>query len=237
MLVFDPIAHSYKNEFTGEFYNSVTRVIHHYKKPFDSDTVASRVAKREGVTKQEILDRWKKGNDESKDRGTELHSIVERYLKTGTFDPEYTVFIQTFLDLDIVNKKDDLLIEHQVYSHEYKLAGTSDLIRNESKGGFSVFDLKTNKKFNLVNPYNEYLLHPLEHLSACEYNIYSLQLSTYAYMYQNITGRRVNNIGVFYYDKITEKFTYFPMSYKKYDVVTMLNHYKTYELYRSNHSE
>jgi hypothetical protein len=237
MLVFDPVSHSYKNKFTGEFYTSVTRMIHSFKKPFDSDTMASRVAQREGVSKEDILARWKKDNDKSKDYGTELHAVIEKYLKTGTFNPEYTNFIQAFIDLDIVSKKDDLLVEHQVYSHEYALAGTSDLIRLESKGGFSVFDLKTNKKFNLVNQYNEYLLHPLDHLSASEYNIYSLQLSTYAYMYQCITGRRVNNIGVFYYDRNTEKFQYYPMTYKKYDVKTMLDYFKTHELHRQNHSK
>jgi hypothetical protein len=237
MLVFDPVAHSYKNEFTGEFYTSVTRVIHKYKKPFDVETAASRVAKREGITKEDVKERWKKENDKSKDYGTELHAVIEKYLKTGTFDPEYTIFIQAFLDLDVVSKKDKLLVEHQVYSHEYKLAGTSDLIREEKNGGFSVFDLKTNKKFNMYNQYNEYLLHPLEHLTASEYSIYSLQLSTYAYMYQNITGRRVNNIGIFYYDRNNEKFSYYPMSYKKYDVLEMLNHYKTHELHRQNSSE
>jgi hypothetical protein len=232
MLVFDPIEHSYKNEFTGEHYTSVTRVIHKFKKPFDSDTVASRVARREGKTKDEVLEQWKRENDKSKDYGTELHAVIERYLKTGAFDPEYTVFIQAYLDLDVISKKDDLLIEQQVYSHEYKLAGTADVIRVEKNGGFSVFDLKTNKKFNLHNQYNEYLLHPLEHLTASEYSIYSLQLSTYALMYQNITGRRVNNLGIMYYDRNTEKFTYYPVSYKKYDVLAMLKHY---EISRGNH--
>ena len=225
MIVFDPVSHTYKNAFTGEAYTSVTRLIHNYKKPFDSDTAATRIAKREGVTKEEIQDRWKRDNDKSKDYGTELHAVIEKYLKTGTFDPEYTVFIQAYLDLDILSRKDDLLVEEQLYSHEYRVAGTADVIRLEKNGGFSVFDLKTNKKFNLYNQYNEYLLHPLDHLTASEYSIYSLQLSTYALMYQNITGRKVNNIGVMYYDRNAEKFIYYPMTFKKYEVQVMLDHY------------
>jgi hypothetical protein len=225
MLVFDPATHSYKNSFTGEIYDSVTRVIHRYKKPFDSESAAKRVARREGVTVEEVQARWKTDNDKSKDYGTELHAVIEDYLKKGTFSPVYTTFIQAYLDLDILTRKDDLLVEERLYSHEYKLAGTADVIRLEKNGGFSVFDLKTNKKFNLCNQYNEYMLSPLDHLTASEYSIYSMQLSTYAYMYQNITGRRVNNIGVMYYDRNTESFTYYPMTYKKHDVLAMLNHY------------
>jgi hypothetical protein len=225
MLVFDPIAHSYKNEFTGELYTSATTLIHKFKKPFDSAAVASRIAKREGSTAEEVQAKWKKENDKSKDYGTELHSVIETYLKTGVVKPEYATFIQSYVDLNVVSRKDELLVEHQLYSHEYKIAGTADLIRVEKNGGFSVFDLKTNKKFNLFNQYNEYLLHPLDHLTASEYSIYSLQLSLYAFMYQNITGRKVNNIGVTYYDRNTENFIYYPMTYKKYDVKTMLEYF------------
>jgi len=235
MLVFDPILHSYKNEFTGEVYTSATSLIHKFKKPFDSDSAARRIAEREGTTKEEVQERWKKDNDKSKDYGTELHSVIETYLKTGTFKPEYTTFVQAYLDLDVIDRrKNELLIEHQVYSHEHRLAGTADLIRIDKNGGFSIFDLKTNKKFSFFNQYNEYLLYPLDHLTASEYSIYSLQLSLYAFMFQNITGRRLNTLGVMHYDRNTEKFYYYPMSFMKYEILTMLKHY---EIHRNNYTK
>jgi PD-(D/E)XK nuclease superfamily len=225
MLVFDPISHTYKNEYTGESYISATTLIHKYKKPFNAALIAERVAKKEGVSAQEVQARWKADNDKSKDYGTELHAILERYLKTGVVESDYTDFVQAYIDLNIVSRKDDILVEHRLHSHEYKVAGTADLIRHEKGGGFSVFDLKTNKKFNYSNPYNEYLLAPLQHLTASEYSIYSIQLSLYAYMYQNLTGRQLNSIGVTYYDRNTKKFTYHPMPYMKSDVKNLLEHY------------
>jgi len=228
MLIFDPISHLYKNEFTGELYISATTLIHKFKKPFDSDLMAKRVAKKEGTTAEEVQARWKEDNNKSKDYGTELHAAVEQYLKTGIIgDQKYQEFIQAYLDLDVVSRKDDLLIEHKLHSHEYKIAGTADLIRLEKNGGFSVFDLKTNKRFNYHNQYNEYLLPPLQHLTASEYSIYSIQLSLYAYMFQNMTGRRVNSIGVTYYDRNTKKFTYYPMSFMKYEIKAILDYYST----------
>jgi hypothetical protein len=227
MLVFDPVSHSYKNEFTGEFYTSATTLIHKYKKPFDTEKMAARVAKKEGITVEEVKAKWKEGNDKSKDYGTELHTVIEQYLKTGIVESSYTDFVQSYIDLDIVTRKDELLVEERLYSHEYKIAGTADIIRNEKDGGFSVFDLKTNKKFNLYNPYNEFLLAPLQHLTASEYSIYSLQLSLYAYMYQHLTGRRVNNIGVTYYDRNINKFFYYPMPYMKFEIKALLEHYRS----------
>jgi hypothetical protein len=225
MIVFDPISHSYKNEFTGELYTSATTLIHKYKKPFDAKLMSERVAKKEGVSAEEIQQRWKTENNKSKDYGTELHVVIEDYLKTGKVTAEYTEFVQAYDDLGVVTRKDDLLVEHRLHLHEYKIAGTADIIRLEKNGGFSVFDLKTNKKFNYFNQYNEYLLAPLQHLTASEYSIYSIQLSLYTFMFQNLTGRRVNSIGVTYYDRNTKAFSYHPMSYMKHEVKALLNHF------------
>jgi hypothetical protein len=218
MLVFDPVSHTYKNAYTGEQYTSATTLLHKYKKPFQADIIAERVAKKENTTVEAIKAKWKKANDDSKVYGTSIHAAIETYNKTGKYDTEFTDVIQAYIDLDLISKDDDLLVEHQVYAHEYKIAGTADIIRLEDKGGFSIFDIKTNKKFNLYSQYNEYLLSPVDHLPACEYSIYGLQLSLYAYMYQGITGRKVNQLGVIYYDRDLKTFTHYPMNYMKHEI-------------------
>jgi hypothetical protein len=48
-ITFDEPSHTYTHNETGEKYTSVTTLLGKYKKPFDSETVATRVAKREGV--------------------------------------------------------------------------------------------------------------------------------------------------------------------------------------------
>jgi len=227
MLIFDPVAHSYKNEFTGEVYTSASAILNKFKKPFEADVIAERVAKKRKCTVAEVKAEWKQANDFSKTYGTEIHAAIEQYNKMGTYDIKYVDIIQAYIDLDLIDaKRDNILSEQQVYNHEYKIAGTADIIRVEDKGGFSIFDFKTNKKFNMYSQYSDYLLSPVEHLPACEYSNYALQLSLYAFMYQGITGRRVNQLGVIYFDREACKFTHYPINYMKHEIISMLNHTK-----------
>lgn len=227
MLYFDAIKHSYKNQFTGEEYISVSQLLSLYKKPFDSVKVAERIAKRDGKPVDEILLDWKKLNVESQQYGTSIHKAIETYHNTGTVEEGFEHIIESYKELSIIDTdSDNLLSEERLWLHEYKLAGTSDIIRLEDKGGFSIFDIKTNKKFNLFSQYNDKLLAPLNHLTACEFTTYSLQISLYAYMYQMLTGRHVNQLGIFYYERNQNRFIYYPVIYMKTDVIKLLEHYE-----------
>jgi len=226
MITFDPVRHQYKNDFTGELYTSVTTLLGKYKKPFDSVTAAERVAKREGKTVETVLAEWKTLNTASQEYGTLIHSIIEDYNKEQKIRKGYEDLITSYNALGILDVWNDTLYsEKLLHLHSYKLAGTADIIRDEGKGGFSIFDIKTNKKFNFFSQYNERLLSPLDHLTACEFTSYSLQLSLYALMYQNLTGRHLNQLGIFYYDRESLSFKYYPVVYMRTDVINLLTHY------------
>jgi len=225
MLKFDPISHSYVNPFTEETYISSTQLLSKFKKPFDVEKMSKKVAEKEGVSQEEIKERWKKLNSDSKVYGSKIHGVLEDYNSAGMVTSGYEDLINSYKNLGIIGAEDKLLVEEKLYNHTFKLAGTADIIRIEDKGGFSVFDLKTNKKFNLYNQYSEYLLHPLSHLTACEYTTYALQLSLYAFMYQGMTGRNVNQLGVIYYNKEEKDFLYYPTPYLRADVAVLLDYY------------
>lgn len=223
MLVFDAEKHIYKNKFTNEIYTSVTTLLGKYKPFFDSQAAATRVAAREKCSVDDILLKWKDENNASKIYGTKIHGVIESYHKTGYVENEYKNLIKSYRELGIIDELDDILSEQQVYSHEFKIAGTADIIRHEKNGCFSIFDIKTNKKFNLTNHYNTRLLEPFDHMMSCEYNIYALQLSLYAYLYQINTGRKINQLGIFFYDRVSCKFLFYPVVYLRYDVKKILN--------------
>lgn len=225
MLTFDPVRHVYRNPYTNEEYISATSLVSKFKKPFDIEKISKRIAEKEGISQEEIKAKWKKINEDSKVYGSKIHKVVENFNKDKAIEEGYEDLLSSYKNIGVLTPDDELLIEEKLYNHTFKLAGTADIIRVEANGGFSVFDLKTNKKFNLYNQYSEYLLDPLTHLTACEYTTYGLQMSLYAFMYQTMTGRKVNQLGIFYYDKKAETFTYYPVPYMKSDVLLLLEYY------------
>ena len=62
-------------------------------------------------------------------------------------------------------------------------------------------------------------------MNASEYSVYALQLSIYAFMYHELTGLKLNQMGIFYYDRKVNKFLYYPVPYLKAEVLDILNHY------------
>ena len=64
MVTFKEDTHQYFNE-NGVEYKSGTGFLHLYDKEFDSIGVATKVANREGVSVDDILERWKKNSEEA----------------------------------------------------------------------------------------------------------------------------------------------------------------------------
>ena len=225
MVTFIEKTHQYFNE-NGEEYKSGTGFIHLYQKEFDSIGVATRVAAREGVTVEEILDKWKKNSQDACEYGTSVHLVMENYLKTNIRVPEHSLLYDSFDEIvgDMKKWAKAIHSEKILWNDEFKLAGTADLIIDHNKNEFSVGDFKTNKAINFCSDFGERLLHPISHLSACNYNLYSLQLSLYAYMYSLLTGKQCRR--VFLMHLRDGKWNEITANFMKHEIEVMLHHYK-----------
>lgn len=221
MVVFDADKHTYFNPETKRFYTSVSTLISLYKEKFDQKKHAERVAKREGVPTKEIIERWAKNTQDACDRGQDIHTLFENYIKYDIVDDIETIKLLA----PVFDKNDYIKInsEFMVYHDEYEIAGTSDLICDVDREYFDVLDFKTNKKFTFFNKYKQHLKTPLNHLQQCQYNDYSIQLSLYAYLYSNLTGKKVRKLGVLYYNGV--QFSLYPVPYLFWDVSVLLKHY------------
>lgn len=82
----------------------------------------------------------------------------------------------------------------------------------------------TNKEFTTYNKYKQYLLHPIEHLQKSHLNIYTMQLSLYAYLLECM-GFKVKFLMLTHIDKKTNVHKYHELSYRKQDVINMITHY------------
>lgn len=195
----DKEKHVYVNTDTQQTYTSVTNFISRYKKPFDKDFWSKKIAAREGVDPSVILDTWKSLTQTAQERGTNIHTIMENYLKQGVVEQGYDELTDSFSKktATIIKKTSRIHSEAILHLDEHKLAGTADLIV-ENGSVFYVLDFKTNKKFNFQSKYNEYFLEPLDYLQQCEFTGYTLQLSIYAYMHEQLTGKKCGGLKIFY---------------------------------------
>ena len=198
--------HVYTNTETGETYTSVTTFIGKYKNQFDKDKWSKYVAQRDGLSQEEVLDKWSNITTTAQNRGTNVHLIMENYIKEKKIEKGYEEFVDSFIKKTngIILPDSKILSEELLYSHEHKLAGTADLIV-ENKNIFYVMDFKTNKKFNYTNKYNEYFFEPIDYLPQCEFTTYTIQLSIYARMHELLTGKKCAGMKVFYLREFKDK--------------------------------
>jgi len=208
--------HSYKiGEETAKY--SVTKLLKKYEKPFESNKIAERVARKRGVFKEEILKEWDFKRDYSTHKGSEFHLFAENYLqrrqiqidqeaiKNFLFERGENIFINDYYNevallvknfLQFYNwwKKDYILLktEFVIGDRNASVCGTIDnLSYNKNTKKLAIFDYKTNKKIGTSSDYNNKLLAPFEHLAECELVKYSLQLWLYKYIIEKNTNFEV----------------------------------------------
>ena len=236
----EPIQHKYHHRVTGKIYKSVTTTLSSIEPHFDAEGVSLAITKQLdsvkqeryiGMTQTQILDYWQMLNDEANEYGTKVHNIMEKYLLANKWyypkDNEEGQFEQKVIDSYLSLKIDEgcgMWPERILFSEKYELAGMSDLIVDINDIFFDVGDYKTNRVFNFHNPFGNETLHkPVSHLQNCQYSIYSLQLSIYAYMYElEFPKRKCRQIYVMYWDKELMIFQKIPITYLKNEAKQLL---------------
>lgn len=205
---FDSKTHSY---FMGKKrLTSVTTLLSKFKNPFDSEYWSKVIAKREKVTQEEILARWKEKAFKSTEIGTAIHKIFEdfaenKYSIVGgnlVFDydelkPEYLTDFNLKKEVALKLLKDKFLTgriipihtEFIVYNED--LAGQVDMIATDSKGNYYILDYKTNEKIDYEAYQNKKMLGVLRQIEDCSYYHYCLQLSIYKELLKDIDIRKM----------------------------------------------
>lgn len=226
-IIFKEDTHQYFNKLDNTEYIPVSLFLKHFYEPFDADKISYFVAKKRGVSKQTILDEWAENRDFSCERGTAFHLAMENAIKFGEIDTNYKKVIENFqlVVQRLFNDIKNIYSEQLLYIDEYKIAGTSDIIFEHNDGTFTIGDFKTNKKFNFHSLYKKWMKYPVSHLSECEFVKYTLQLSLYAYMYEQLTKKKCRGIVLFWLNPSTGKWETINSIYLKCDIIMMLRHY------------
>lgn len=197
-ITLDQKTHTYSNK-SGIKYKSVSALIEQFVPFFDFEQKSYEYSLKHGIPVEEVRRSWREKNVNSTSFGKNIHSQVEKLITEKAATHENKIYDQIIKELSQFRTKGaKLLTEQIIHSEQYKLAGTSDLIV-ERKNDFDIIDFKTNKKIKFENSFeNQNLLYPVAHLKNAEFHKYALQLSLYAFIYEQLTGKHVYRLMVFW---------------------------------------
>ncbi len=223
-VVFEPKSHTYTFLPTNKKFISVSTLVSKYKPVFDpNNEILKRCALKEGISEEELKQRWEDKKNIACEFGTKIHADIENFIKTGDIvNNENKEFVKQFSKIKFKGK---LFSEVLLYSDLYSIAGTTDLIQVLDKRSLVIWDFKSNesiKKKAYWKP--EYMFYPLNHLPNLNFFHYRLQLSTYSLLLEEL-GWDIIGIKMLHFEKKSNTLIHYDMDYARIDVLNMLNHY------------
>jgi|SRR6187402_638951 len=191
-LDFNSEQHSYN--YRDRTLSSVSSIIKKFSEPFDADKIAFFVARKRGISKEEVLQEWEDKKNNACNRGNQAHSFGETYSKGDTATNGFEQAIINFWD-SIPDHVIPFLFELKMFSELFGIAGTCDiLLYNTKTGKFIIVDYKTNEDL-FKNYKGKKMLEPFKDLIDSPYNKYQIQLSLYQLLFEQcgfkVESRRI----------------------------------------------
>jgi len=176
------------------------------------------------------LDLWEAEGFTARVKGTLRHLEKENEINNQITTPQYIreqkgeVVLgtneQQFFEKNFTSS--GVFAEVRLYNEQYEVAGTVDKIIKEGKK-VHIHDYKTNKKISREGFRGATMKTPLQALPDCSYSLYTLQLSIYAWILEDL-GYEIGDLAIIHIpDRQTE--TIIPVQYRKDLVEKLLKHY------------
>lgn len=244
-ILYTDIDHTYKHVPTNTKLKSVTQFLGGMKKPFNKEYWLDKKASELKITKEALNHQWWVLNQIGTTRGSIIHKYIEDRLAKKIFPKdygnlqhilstlEYVEYIESIDKLKLM--ADDFINDHTHLIHimsevvighiDIKLAGQFDQLYYDTNiKGFILVDNKTDKKFSKHNPYQNFN-YPLQHLSECEFNKYSLQLSLYKYIIETYTNMKIIDLVVVWFNKDNDTYQKINIPYLEKEIKDLIQYY------------
>ena len=153
---------------------------------------------------------WNNSGSAAASSGTNLHAQIEYFMNDKrltrgytheelleAYEPvekgiEWDFFIQFVQDHPQLKP---YRTEWMVYHEDVKIAGSIDMVYENSDGTLEIYDWKRSKEITKVNGWNETALNPLiNHLPSTNFWQYALQLNTYKKILEDKYGKTVTKL-------------------------------------------
>ena len=183
-------------------YTSVTTWNHSHFPKFNADKIIGKMmnsknwktSKYFGKTKDEIKKEWDDNKNQAAEAGTKIHYDIECYYNNNKIinnSVEYSYF-NSFLD----NTKHMVpyRTEWMIYDKELKLAGSIDMVYENSDGTLMIYDWKRCKEIKRDNHWQSATTDCISHLPDSNFWHYSLQLNTYKAILEKNYGKKISKM-------------------------------------------
>jgi len=149
---------------------------------FEKEKVAKKYAKKHGLTVGEVLADWEERGQIGRERGTLIHEYAEsQFILPGAVQiPEAYEPLKRSVDIAVARlseRYEFVAAELIVFSVALGLAGQIDLLMRDGED-ILIFDWKTDRAIEQFSPWRT-ACPPIDHLSNCNFNEYSVQLGIY----------------------------------------------------------
>ena len=235
---FEESSHSY-------FYNdkrvncSVTQFTHRFFQEFESDTIATKYAKKHNLVKDEVLKKWEKEGNISSVTGTIIHSYLENAKRGKVFDVDFSQAEKYGIVSEVKEKLNVLLPQAEAFHKdtlnklfpiqlEYTvgiedvIAGNIDMLCwNEKAQEFQIWDYKNLKTMTTANNYGHTGMGSFRHLPDCHLVKYSIQQNLYKAMLQRELGIEIGKCYLVHFNSLSPSNTF--DIYKCYDLQNECN--------------
>lgn len=214
---------------------SVTRLIEEYVNEFDTETIAEKVATRDGKTVEEVLDEWKEKNEWSCEKGHLGHCYAqdtwEQLFPSPIWfdDEEKRIAINRICNqadnfYNDYNDRFELVANELVVgSCDFDIASAIDaLFINKLTGGLVLVDYKTNSDIHKNEKYAKNMKVPLSHLKDNTITHYAIQLSIYKYLVEKYTNLKIEEFFIVYMSENIDNYQIIEVPYLEKEVKNIL---------------
>lgn len=234
-FVFFPEDHHY--ECNGKRVNiSVTRLIEQYANEFDSQTIAERVARKQGKTTQEVLDEWEYKNKFSCAKGSTCHEYIQSLFSGEPYKPidfdggdEFWNASEKIKEQakwfwrEYRDRLEHLADEFIIGDEQCSVASAIDhIFINKITGGLVLVDYKTNSDIHKNEKYAKPMKAPLQHLLDTTLNHYSIQLSIYKYLVEKHTDLKFEEMFIVWFSENNDEYQIIEVPYLEKEVKKIL---------------
>jgi hypothetical protein len=200
-ITFDEGPHIYTIDGDSDFM-SVTRWNHSHFPHFNANKIITRMMnspyweknKYYGLTKEEIKKQWNDNGRKASADGTKMHYDIECFynnIETTNESIEFKYFWEFYEDFNYLKP---YRTEWMVWDKELKLAGSIDMLFENSDGTLEIYDWKRCKEIKKTNNWGNSFTKCISHLPDSNFWHYSLQLNTYKYLLEKNYGKKINGM-------------------------------------------